>query len=89
MHIYCFQAGKLDPRRIFGVSTLDTVRANAFIGQKLGVNPHNVTVPVIGGHSGVTIIPLFSRATPKVTFSSTDELEKMTVKVQEAGTEVS
>lgn len=52
------------------------------------MSPRDVTVPVIGGHSGVTIIPLFSRTTPKVSFSSTDELEKMTVKVQEAGTEV-
>ena len=37
-----------------------------FIQQGLDVSKLNV--PVIGGHSGVTIIPLISQATPPVSF---------------------
>lgn len=30
----------------------DVVRANAFVGEILGVDPSQVSVPVIGGHAG-------------------------------------
>lgn len=79
--------GKLDPKRIFGVSTLDIVRANAFIGEAAGVDPANVLLPVIGGHSGVTIIPLMSQCKPSVSFSA-DKIKALTERIQEAGTEV-
>jgi len=46
-----------------------------------------VNVPVIGGHSGITIIPLLSQATPAVQFDQ-ETLQKLTVRIQEAGTEV-
>ncbi|XP_056631417.1 malate dehydrogenase, mitochondrial [Diorhabda carinulata] len=81
------KAGKLDPRRVFGISTLDIVRANTFIAEAKGLNPKDVNVPVIGGHSGVTIIPLISRATPSVSFPP-DQLQALTTRIQEAGTEV-
>lgn len=81
------KAGKLDPKRVFGISTLDIVRANTFIAETKGVNPKDVNVPVIGGHSGVTIIPLISRSTPSVSYPE-DQLKALTVRIQEAGTEV-
>nr|CAH7762892.1 unnamed protein product [Callosobruchus chinensis] len=81
------KANKLNPRRVFGVSTLDIVRANTFVGEMCGVNPKEMNVPVIGGHSGITIVPLFSRATPKVSIPK-DKLDALTKRVQEAGTEV-
>lgn len=43
------------------MTSLDIVRANTFIAEAKGLNPKDVNVPVIGGHSGVTIIPLISR----------------------------
>ncbi|KAF4791039.1 serine/arginine repetitive matrix protein 3 [Turdus rufiventris] len=52
-----------------------------------GLDPARVTVPVIGGHAGKTIIPLISQCTPKVEFPQ-DQLEKLTARIQEAGTEV-
>ncbi|XP_022906491.1 malate dehydrogenase, mitochondrial [Onthophagus taurus] len=88
--IYCEvmkKAGKLDPNRIFGISTLDLVRASAFIGQAKGLNPKTVNCPVVGGHSGVTIVPLISQCQPAVSFPQ-PELEKLTKRIQEAGTEV-
>uniref|UniRef100_A0A1B6LGI7 Malate dehydrogenase n=1 Tax=Graphocephala atropunctata TaxID=36148 RepID=A0A1B6LGI7_9HEMI len=81
------KAGVYDPNRLFGVTTLDIVRANTFIGQAKGLDPKTVNVPVVGGHSGVTIIPLVSQATPSVSFPK-DQLEALTVRIQEAGTEV-
>ncbi|XP_063220227.1 malate dehydrogenase, mitochondrial [Bacillus rossius redtenbacheri] len=81
------KAGVYDPNRIFGVSTLDVVRANAFIAEAKGLDPAKVNVPVIGGHSGVTIIPLISQAEPKVDFPK-DQLKALTERIQEAGTEV-
>ncbi|KAJ8957875.1 hypothetical protein NQ318_001871 [Aromia moschata] len=81
------KAGKLDPKRVFGVSTLDAVRANTFVAEAKGLNPKDVNVTVIGGHSGITIIPLLSRVTPAVTFPE-DQLKALTVRIQEAGTEV-
>merc|ERR1719316_1171588 len=48
----------LDPRKIIGISTLDVVRANKFV-QELTGRP--ATIPVIGGHAGKTILPLFSQ----------------------------
>lgn len=44
-------------------------------------------MPVIGGHSGITIIPVISLATPSVSFPP-DQLKALTVRIQEAGTEV-
>ena len=54
------QHGVYDPARIFGVTTLDIVRANTFASQVKGLNVQNVEVNVIGGHSGATIIPVLS-----------------------------
>jgi len=79
--------GVYDPKRVFGVSTLDVVRANTFIAEAKNLDVTKVNVPVVGGHSGVTIIPLISQCTPPVSFSA-DELDKMTKRIQEAGTEV-
>jgi len=81
------KAGVYDPRRLFGVSTLDVVRANTFIAEAKNLDPQNVSLPVIGGHSGVTIIPLISQCKPAVSFPQ-DQLAALTVRIQEAGTEV-
>ncbi|KAG2145470.1 malate dehydrogenase [Suillus bovinus] len=56
--------GVFDPKRIFGVTTLDVVRASTFVSEILGnrsLSP-SVSVPVVGGHSGVTIVPLLSQS---------------------------
>jgi malate dehydrogenase len=76
-----------DPNRIFGVTTLDIVRANTFIAEAKKLDVASVNCPVIGGHSGVTIIPVISQCKPGVQFPEA-ELKKMTERIQEAGTEV-
>ncbi|ERE75944.1 malate dehydrogenase [Cricetulus griseus] len=79
--------GVYNPNKIFGVTTLDIVRANTFVAELKGLDPSRVNVPVIGGHAGKTIIPLISQCTPKVDFPQ-DQLTALTGRIQEAGTEV-
>ncbi|KAG2222749.1 hypothetical protein INT45_013113 [Circinella minor] len=76
-----------DPRRIFGVTTLDIVRASTFIGELIGAEPSTVACKVVGGHSGHTILPLISQVPgyPKLT---QDQLEKVTHRIQFGGDEV-
>ncbi|KAL2825267.1 lactate/malate dehydrogenase [Aspergillus cavernicola] len=54
--------GVYNPKRLFGVTTLDVVRASRFISQVQSTNPAQEAVPVVGGHSGVTIVPLLSQS---------------------------
>jgi len=83
--------GVFDPKKLFGVTTLDVVRASTFVAEKLGnisLAP-SINVPVIGGHSGVTIVPLFSKSShPLPTDFATSDLEALTKRVQFGGDEV-
>ncbi|XP_002732229.1 malate dehydrogenase, mitochondrial-like [Saccoglossus kowalevskii] len=81
------KAGVYDPKKIFGVTTLDIVRSNTFIAEGKGLDVSKTSCPVVGGHSGITIVPLISQCSPKVSYPQ-DELEKLTNRIQNAGTEV-
>merc|ERR1711992_456204 len=50
------KAGKYNPNKIFGVTTLDIVRANTFIANLKGLDPADVDCPVIGGHAGTEVV---------------------------------
>jgi len=82
-----YKKKELDPSKIVGVTTLDCVRANKFVGDITGKNPKFINVPVIGGHAGVTIMPVFSqdKAAASIDAEKIPDLDK---KVQDAGTEV-
>jgi malate dehydrogenase len=77
----------LDPKKIVGVTTLDCVRANKFVAQKMGVDPGDVEIPVIGGHAGATIMPVFSQDKYGAAIPAS-EVEALDKRVQDAGTEV-
>ena len=79
-------AGVYDRSKLFGVTTLDIIRSNTFVAELKGKNPTKIEVPVIGGHSGVTILPLLSQI-PDVTFTD-QEVVELTKRIQDAGTEV-
>lgn len=53
-----------DPKRLFGVTTLNVVRAKTFLGKTIDVDPLQVSVPVIGGHSPDTMLPVISHSYP-------------------------
>uniref|UniRef100_A0A7N2MXK0 Malate dehydrogenase n=2 Tax=Quercus lobata TaxID=97700 RepID=A0A7N2MXK0_QUELO len=81
------KSGTYDPKRLLGVTTLDVVRANTFVAEVLGLDPREVDVPVVGGHSGVTILPLLSQVKPPCTLTK-EESEYLTNRIQNGGTEV-
>lgn len=78
--------GVYNKNKLFGVTTLDVIRAETFVGNLKDLNPANVHVPVIGGHSGTTILPLLSQV-EGITFTD-EEVQSLTTRIQNAGTEV-
>lgn len=82
------QANVFDAQRLFGVTTLDVVRAETFVQEITGEkDPAKTVIPVIGGHSGETIVPLFSLAKPKVEIPAA-KLGPLIKRVQFGGDEV-
>jgi len=83
--------GVFDPKRLFGVTTLDVVRASTFVSEILGdlsLAP-SISVPVVGGHSGVTIVPLLSQSShPLPKDFSESALDTLTKRIQFGGDEV-
>ena len=53
--------GVYNPKKVCGVTTLDVCRANTFMSEHMGKDPDDVDVTVIGGHAGITILPLLSQ----------------------------
>ncbi|WP_145600243.1 malate dehydrogenase, partial [Yersinia frederiksenii] len=80
------KAGVYDKNKLFGITTLDTIRSNTFVAELKGKQPQDIEVPVIGGHSGVTILPLLSQI-PGISFTE-QEVADLTKRIQNAGTEV-
>ena len=84
--------GVYDKRRLFGVTTLDVVRAKRFVSEKASgvVRPEDVQLPVVGGHAGITILPLLSQVTPAgcIDHLTPTEVDALTKRIQDAGTEV-
>ncbi|KAL4855483.1 malate dehydrogenase [Chlorella vulgaris] len=81
--------GVYDEKRVLGVTTLDVVRAKTFYAEKAGLDVSKVDVPVVGGHAGVTILPLFSQAVPNAANKLNDaDIDALTKRTQDGGTEV-
>ena len=79
--------GVYDKHRLFGVSVLDVLRSETFLAKELGISNQRILVPVIGGHSGTTIIPLLSQVIGHEKISA-KRVEELTARIQNAGTEV-
>lgn len=88
-------------RHIFGVTTLDVVRASTLTAKSafyknepngLFKDPGKIQVPVVGGHAGKTIMPLLSQAVPKLDRKRLVEEKATTLTVinsiQQAGIDV-
>lgn len=77
-------AGVLDAQRVFGVTTLDVVRAETFVQTITGQrDTSKVVIPVIGGHAAETIVPLFSQAKPSVKIPE-DKLDSITHRMRQS-----
>jgi malate dehydrogenase len=82
--------GCYDPKRVFGVTTLDIVRAHTFVAEAAGVDVKTIKIPVVGGHAGASILPLLSQASPAGLKGKLSEkqVEQLTTRIQNGGTEV-
>jgi malate dehydrogenase len=78
--------GVYNPKRLFGVTTLDVVRANNFVAENQKLDVLKTKVPVIGGHAGTTILPLLSQV-PGTKFTEED-IAALTHRIQFGGDEV-
>lgn len=79
-------AGTYNKSKLFGVTTLDVVRANTFVAENQGIDVKDLDVPVIGGHAGVTILPLLSQI--KGAKFSKEDKEQLTHRIMFGGDEV-
>jgi malate dehydrogenase len=75
--------GVYNKNKLFGVTTLDIVRANTFVAEHQGWDVLATHVPVVCGHSGVTIVPLLSQV-PNAKFTEADR-DAITQRIQTAG----
>ena len=76
-----------NPKKLFGVSTLDVLRSETFLAEKLKYKAGSIKVNVVGGHSGNTILPLLSQVPQAADFDQ-ETIEQLTTRIQNAGTEV-
>lgn len=53
--------GRFDPRKLFGVTTLDVIRARRLVAEATGKNPYDINIPVVGGRGGITACPLIAQ----------------------------
>ncbi|KAG0301564.1 hypothetical protein BGZ98_008256 [Dissophora globulifera] len=81
------KANVFDPRRVFGVTTLDVVRSSRFVHEvKPQFEPQTNRITVVGGHSGATIVPILSQI-KQVSFTP-EEIKSLTHRIQFGGDEV-
>jgi malate dehydrogenase len=80
------KAGVYNPKRLFGVTTLDIVRANTFVAENQKWDVRKTRVSVVGGHAGITIIPLLSQL-KGAKFSDADR-DALTQRIMFGGDEV-
>merc|ERR1719156_390393 len=74
-------------KKIVGVTSLDVVRANKFVAEITNKDPELIDIPVIGGHAGTTIMPVFSQDKIAKTLDAS-KIEALDKHVQDAGTDV-
>jgi len=81
------KAGVFDPKKLYGVTTLDVVRAARFLSEIAGTKPDDNVVTVVGGHSGATIVPLLSQTSAGKSIKG-EKYEKLVNRIQFGGDEV-
>ncbi|KAG5645286.1 Malate dehydrogenase, cytoplasmic [Asterophora parasitica] len=81
------KADVFDPRRLFGVTTLDVVRATRFLAGVTDAKPSDTPVTVVGGHSGPTIVPILSQANGGKSVTG-EKLDALVHRIQFGGDEV-
>ncbi|CCK71447.1 malate dehydrogenase MDH1 KNAG_0H00310 [Huiozyma naganishii CBS 8797] len=79
--------GVYNPKKLFGVTTLDSIRASRFVSELANTDPTGEKISVVGGHSGITIIPLLSQSQSANALSK-EQKEQLIHRIQFGGDEV-
>ncbi|RNE99731.1 malate dehydrogenase [Trypanosoma conorhini] len=58
--------GVFNPRKLFGVTSLDVMRTRALVAEELQMNPYDLNVPVVGGRGGMTVCPLVAQTALRI-----------------------
>lgn len=58
--------GNFNGKKLFGITTIDYIRAQCLFANENKLKPKECKVPVIGGRSNKTIIPLLSQSKPTI-----------------------
>mmetsp|Transcript_148146 Transcript_148146/g.369349 ORF Transcript_148146/g.369349 Transcript_148146/m.369349 type:complete len:350 (+) Transcript_148146:84-1133(+) len=82
-----YEKAGLDPMKICGITTLDVVRANKFVHVASEVPIERISVPVVGGHSGPSAVPLFSQD-PTAARLSEEQRGEVLQRVQDGGAQI-
>lgn len=85
--------GVFNPSKLFGVTTLDAVRAEKFLSEMINIDPREIKgrLCVVGGHSGKSIVPLLhvnADLSGQLESLSRTDLESFIHRVQFGGDEV-
>ncbi|CAK1578517.1 unnamed protein product [Parnassius mnemosyne] len=83
-----YKYGSYNPFKVFGITHLDVARVRTLTASALQVNPTKIYVPVIGGHSDETIVPLFSNISPNCYTLDEPKTDMLTKLLRKSGTEV-
>jgi len=75
----------LSQNKIVGITSLDCVRAQKFVHELTGAPVDAINVPVVGGHAGTTILPLFSQCLVAQNIPP-EQIPDLDKRVQDAGT---
>lgn len=81
--------GTYNPKKLFGVTTLDSIRSARFLSELTHTDPtKDSRINIIGGHSGVTIIPLLSQDKLASTKLTPQQRQDLIHRIQFGGDEV-
>ncbi|PSN46483.1 hypothetical protein C0J52_19104 [Blattella germanica] len=72
--------GVYNPDKIIGNCTLNVMCANTILGNEFYLDPESIHVPLAGGNSSTTMVPLLSKAQPFAEFSQ-ETAEKLTEEI--------
>ncbi|XP_069698868.1 malate dehydrogenase, mitochondrial-like [Periplaneta americana] len=53
-----------DANKVFGVAAVHVVRASTFVAERMCLDPTGIMVPVTGGNSAQTLVPVLSQTKP-------------------------
>lgn len=74
-------SGDFSQNKLFGITGIDSLRAQTLYATKFNLNANDCTVHVIGGHSEKTMVPLLSQAMPMANLDQA-LIQELTMKIR-------